>query len=500
MIKKFFISLYKHISFYGLLLAALMIALGVFNSNTSLNPKIKQLQQEREIQNSFNEWWESEGALKFKNVGLEPTQKLKDEEFEQYREKYLATYHTHIVEDRIEEMKVEFRDWWENKGGKEEYADQHGIYPDETHYKAELKKWILKYTDKFIRYKWSFVPERSNYDALLTCWLLEPSIWSYLLFVIFFPFAFFQLIKRWNFFTIFGFFFLLAITGGFFTSLLTDTSFFKQFASSNYMGTSVPLVFLLGAASFGYNKEPIPKKVANLAFFGLLLSMAIDWFLNPGIFNAVAVESPVIFALGAWAGLKIPTHQNKVKKPQMQQSVHRDPDYNPTLDRKEKTRQLIDKGFSAAQNGKNEDAQRLLTQAMSNLLQERPIDTQDVVVLTERLTNPNFYITIPSIQWIEWGQTANSRNTPEAALKLFKKGISCEKDKIIIRRITFVICEIQIKNKIDIEEGLLGLDQLIKEKDGDIVAIQAKKIIQQIEEQNKAEFQKSMNKIMDDRP
>ena len=117
-IKKTFINLIKNLGVSGIFLIALLIALGVFNANTSLNPKIKQLQREREIQTSFNEWWETEGAEKFKSVGLEPTQKLKDEEFEQYRERFLATYHTFVIEDRIEEMKVEFRDWWENKGGK----------------------------------------------------------------------------------------------------------------------------------------------------------------------------------------------------------------------------------------------------------------------------------------------------------------------------------------------------------------------------------------------
>lgn len=495
-IKKTFIGFIKHINAYHILVAALVIALGVFNANTSLDPKIKQLKREREIQTSFNEWWETEGAQKFKDVGLEPTQKLKDEEFEQYRERFLATYHTFVIEDRIEEMKVEFRDWWENKGGKEEYADKHGIYPNESHYKVELKNWITKYTDKFIRYRWSFVPERSQYDTLFTSWLLTPSVWSYLVFLIFFPFAFLQLKDRWNIFVIFGIFLIFAVSGGFFTSILTDMSFFHSQVSSRYMGLSIPLVFLLGATTIGYNKSPIPKKVANFAFFGLLVSMAVDWLLNPGIFKAVAIESPVFFGLGAWAGYKIPTKEKKAAKVHVQNNRQRDPNYNPAIERKERTRKLIDEGFSAAQNGQTDEAQKMLTQAMTSLLQEHPVDPQDVIVLAERLTNPNFYINIPSVQWLEWGQTARNKKAPEAAIKLLKRGISNEKDKVIVRRILFSISEIQVADKIDIEEGLTTLTNLIKENGTDVVATQAKKIIQQIEEQNRAAFLQEANRIM----
>lgn len=495
-IKKAFINLIKNLGVSGIFLIALLIALGVFNANTSLNPKIKQLQREREIQTSFNEWWETEGAEKFKSVGLEPTQKLKDEEFEQYRERFLATYHTFVIEDRIEEMKVEFRDWWENKGGKEEYADEHGFFPNETHYQAELKKWITKYTDKFIRYSWAYVPERAKSDTLFTCWLLTPSVWSYLVFAIFFSFAFFQLRNRWNIFIIFGLFLFFAVTGGFFASILVDTGFFNQHMTSRYMGTSIPLVFLLGATAFGYNKEPVPAKITHFAFFGLVASMAVDWLLNPGIFKAVVMESPVFFTLGAIVGTKIPTQEKKVAKAKVSQGAVKSQNRNTVFDRKENTRRLISEGFSAAQNGQNEEAKRMLTQAMSNLLQEHPIDPQDVIVLSERLTNPSFFIDIPSVQWLEWGQTAKNKNAPEAAIKLLKKGVSSEKDKVIVRRATYTIGETQVMNKIDIEEGLVILDNLIKENGKDVIAAQARKIIQQVEERNKAEFIQATNKIM----
>ena len=77
-------------------------------------------------------------------------------------------------------MKVEFREWWENQGGKEQYAAEHGSFPTDKQYEVELKKWINNYTDKFFRYRWAYTPSRGNTESFLTCSLLLPSVWSFI--------------------------------------------------------------------------------------------------------------------------------------------------------------------------------------------------------------------------------------------------------------------------------------------------------------------------------
>ena len=124
-----------------------ILAIGVFNIETTLDPKIQQLKQEKDIQKSFDKWWDEERAQEFKNVGLTPNDTIKAQEYALYKERYKVENPTPIVEDRIEEMKGEFLEWWENQGGKEQYAAEHGSFPTDKQYESELKKWINKRRD-----------------------------------------------------------------------------------------------------------------------------------------------------------------------------------------------------------------------------------------------------------------------------------------------------------------------------------------------------------------
>ena len=114
-----FFKIHHYLTFVAIL------AIGVFNIDTTLDPKIQQLKQEKDIQKSFDKWWDEERAQEFKNVGLTPNDTIKAQEFELYKERYKVENPTPIIEDRIEEMKGEFREWWENQGGKEQYAAEH---------------------------------------------------------------------------------------------------------------------------------------------------------------------------------------------------------------------------------------------------------------------------------------------------------------------------------------------------------------------------------------
>lgn len=461
---------FKFFKFHHYLTLLALVAIGVFNFETTLNPTIQHLREDRQILMSFEKWWAEERAQEFKNVGLTPDENLKKQEFELYKERYRIEQPTPIIEERVEQMKGEFLDWWENQGGKEQYAAEHGAYPTDKQYEAELNKWILNYTDKFVRYRWAYVPSRSNTESLLTCSLLIPSVWSYIFFVVFFMFALMQLEKRWNPLIVYAFAIVIAIISGFFVDLLVNTSFFSQFASTRYMGVSLMLCFLLGANTFDQDKSAIPSYVSKISQFGLAISIAIDWFLNPGIFNAVAVESPFFFALGGLAGYKIPhrTDANANKK-----VVHEETE---SLTPSERTRKMITNGLEAANNGENDNAARLLRYGLTALLQEEPVKHQEVRDVVNKIAA--CYLEVPGAQWLEWGELAKQKNIPEAAITLLEKGIGKETDAGLVRRARFDVGELRINSKSDVNVAMDHLARVIKEKDDDMLAEQAKKLME----------------------
>jgi tetratricopeptide (TPR) repeat protein len=147
---------------------------------------------------------------------------------------------------------------------------------------------------------------------------------------------------------------------------------------------------------------------------------------------------------------------------------------------KAKTRSMIEAGFASAKLGQFDQAQRQLTQAMTQLLQEHPVDGALVKSLAERMTSPTLYIELMSNQWLEWGEIAKAKNSPEAAILLLKKGLSREKDKNFARRALYVLGETCITNKIEIEDGVKRLQKVIEMNGNDMIAKQAQKILDSI--------------------
>ena len=475
------LPLLKKIKPVHYLIIAAIIGLGVFNAVTGAMPQIKQAKYERAIAKSFDKWWEEEGAPQFKAVGLEPNEKLRNEEFEQFRERAFAQKPSFIVEDRIESMKKDYREWWEIKGGKEAFAEEHKRYPGEADFQNELAKWIDNYTEKFPRYNMAFIPKKGDYGRLLTSWMLFPSVWNFLIFAAFFIFAIIHLERRWQWFILWGCIVGLALFGGIFVSILTSTSFFDHYDGERYMGMSIALTFLLGATAFAPRKDLVSQQTSAICFAGLVLDMAVNWFLNPGIFAAVALFSPISFALGAFAGTKIETRRktrSELKQEALQERVRRISNRNPMAELKAKTRALIEAGFTSAKGGQFDQAQRQLTQGMTQLLQEHPIDSTMVKTLAERMASPALYIEISSNQWLEWGEIAKTKSAPEAAILLLKKGLSREKDKNFARRALFVLGETCVTYKIEPEDGIKRLEKVIQMSPNDILAKQAQKIIE----------------------
>ena len=482
-LKKLFLDGLRQLKPVHYIILALILGLGIFNAVTGAMPYINQHRYERGIEKAFNKWWENEGAEQFKAVGLEPTDKIRNEEFEQFRARALAQKPSYIVEDRIEIMKKDFREWWEIKGGKEAFAEEHKRYPSESDFRRELTKWINNYTDKFTRYNMAFVPKREQYGNLLTSWMLFPSVWSYLIFAAFFIFATVQLERRWQWYILWGIVVGVTLCGGIFVSILTGTSFFDHYNGERYMGMSLTIAFLLGATAFAPRKDMISTTTSAVCFAGLFLDMAINWFVNPGIFGAVSILSPLLFGAGAFAGTKIETrrkNKRELKLDALNERARRVASRNPMAEMKAKTRATIEAGFASAKLGQFDQAQRQLTQAMTQLLQEHPVDGELVKSLAERMTSPTLYIEIMSNQWLEWGEIAKAKNSPEAAILLLKKGLSREKDKNFARRALYILGETSITNKIEIEDGVKRLQKVIEMNGNDMMAKQAQKILDSI--------------------
>ncbi len=470
----------RRIKVYHYIAFAAILAIGIFNAVTALAPVMQQRELEKNIALSFEKWWQEEGAPRFKVIGLPVNDSARAVEFEQYRERVLSSGKSFDVEERIKAKRKEFREWWEIGGGKEEYIAEHGTYPKEAHFERELYKFLKAYKDQFPRYAMAFTPKDGEYGRLLTCWFLFPSWASFILFAIFFLFAFARLSDRWGVIITLTSFFALALFGGCVVDVLTSTSFFSPYVAERYMGASIALAFLLGATAFDKEKGNITALVRGTAIFGLVLDFAVNWFVNLGIFRAVAFASLLFFALGAVAGIKMPKRRkslseqrNEALKTRMQRTAQR----NITAERHAKTRENIDEGFSAAQKSHYDVAKICLCQAMTALLQEQPLDHETLKKTAERIVSPSLYIDVPSTQWIEWGGTAKSRGCAEAALFLLEKGLALEKDPKIARRALYTIGEIRIRYGIEPEEGKQRLEKVIELDDRDLLATQAKKLL-----------------------
>jgi len=459
----------------------LILALGIFNGATSIYPLVKQQKREQNIVKTFNNWWLNAGAQEFRMAGLEPTKELKAEEFERYREKYLAQNASFIIEEKVAYMKKGYREWWENQGGREDFINKTGRYPNDTDYQNSLQSWIYETTDKHLRYNLAFVPKRENYEKIFTSWILIPSICSFLTFAGLFFFALWHLVRRWDSWVIIGFSLLVIAIGPILVSLLTSTSFFDHYSGERYMGMSLTVAFLLGAASFETRRIQVTKMTTNICVAGLILDMVVNWCANPGIFGAVSVLSPAFFGLGALAGIKLEPRRksrDEINAELLAQRLLENASRNPMAERKAKTRALIEEGFTSAKNCRPDQAHQQLSMALNQLLQEHPIDATLVKNTVERMTAPDQYLSFSSNQWMEWGEIAKTKNAPDAAMLLLTRSLSLEKDPNFARRILFVLGEISINNKIEIQEGISRLKKVIEMNENDMLAKQAKKMLE----------------------
>ena len=493
---------FKGLKVHHYIVFALVLAIGGFNAFTALYPKIQQRQRESNIEKIFNKWWEEEGAAQVESVGLKADETIRNEKLGEFRDRYLKENGNSDVEARVEAMRKEFREWWEIKGGKEEFIKEHNYYPKENDFAREQEKWVKAYTDKHLRYRLAFVPAEEEYDRLLTCWILFPGILSFLIFAGFFCFAYVQLSKRWGIAIVAGIAVGLFIAGGVLVALCTGTSFFDHYAVDRYMGASIALCFLLGAAAFGPKKDSASFAAKVAAFAGLILDVVVNWVLNGGIYGAVGLVSLVAFGLGVVAGQKIPQRLKTVKEvqaDQLAQRLKKNAGANLFAERKAHNRALIDKGLEEAQKAHYESAQRLLSQALTAMLQEHPIDAPAVKKLADQMTSPSVFIEVPSAQWLEWGEVAKSKNSMDSALVLLEKGLFMETNPTLARRALYNIGEIRVVRNWDMEQGIARLKKVLELGDGDILAVQARSLLKRAEDKLEREKEEA-EQVVDNSP
>lgn len=247
------------------------------------------------------------------------------------------------------------------------------------------------------------------------------------------------------------------------------------------MGASLSLALLLGAACMERKNFSVPKPIIIVCGIFLFLDMLVNWTMNPDLFGLVTFLSPVFFGGGALIGRKMPPPKKTAKELAREKlnSILQKKGGDPIAERKARARADLDEGFGAANRAEYGAASKSLTLGFSALLQEYPLDVEFFKATTVKMVNPNLFLEISSVQWLEWGCAATEKNVPEAALSLLEKALSLEKDETLARKSLYRIGELRLRHNLNREEGIKRLQKVIELGDRDILAVQAKKLLEQ---------------------
>lgn len=425
----------------------------------------------------FQEYWEKEGAAKFQAVGLTPSKELYEEELQSYLSKYIEKNPSIVPDKRVQEMKSEFREWWET-GGSRSFAVQN-INPDKRLYHKEETKHIKSYTDKKFLYRVRLNTEEPEWNQISLHWLLFPNIWLFVLQCVSLIFIANKVEVRFGKWIGAPFLISSQIIGSLLLLLLSQTSFFAN-NSYEFVGLGLGIAFMLGSICREPSGKPAEKLILFPASALLFINILLFWFTCTQIYVAAIILSILLFVLGTFVGryYPVPKKSKKELAAEKQKEKENAPKQNFVEQRKKKTRAMLDEGFSCAMRGDFALAGNYISEAMHSLLLETEADKETVTDIAKKIVNPSLYIEITSIQWHEWGTSAYQKKLYEAALLFLEKSLVSEKDPKMARKAMFLIGEIRISQSILPEEGLQRLNKVIEMNDSDIFAIQAKKIIQ----------------------
>ncbi len=446
----------------------LVVALAAINVAVQCSPSFQEWNRERKAVAHFDEYWKTEGAKTFRDVGVEPTERIYREELESYLKKFHAANQPLVPEKRIEKMEREFREWWETAGKKSYAANE--VSPDEKLYRAELRRYIQGYTKNVPKYRLAYIPESSGIASLFTSWLLFPGSVSFLLFAAGFLLSMKVLVRRWGFPQSWIFFAAGALVSNFVFAAAVSLSYFERYGSTPFMGMSLSIATLLGCAGFGPKRE-IPKFMPYAAILLVLADILVNWNVNPNLYGLVAILDVPFFGLGILLGNKVPRLFCQKASPGI------DTEKIEAIDPKKGLRKELDDAIDLANKSEYEHAAQILEERFGKLFHEKPLDTATIDKTVEAMLYPHFFFPIPGMRWISWGSEAQKKGLPKIAVRLFEKGASVEKDEKVKRRALFYAGDLRMRHRLDEQAGREELEQVAQMDPTDILAAEAKKLL-----------------------
>ncbi len=447
------------------------LILGTVNVIIQCAPEFRERSRENEAVSQFNLYWNAEGAKKFRDVGVEPTEKIYREELDAFLKRFHEQNPPLEPEKRIAQMKEEFRIWWETSG-KKSYAVNE-IAPDEKLFRAKLKHYIQGYTSTLPEYKIFFIPEDSNAGKLFVAWILFPSLLSFLIFAIGFSFAMKSLEARRGLSQP-GILFAAGLpVSGFLFMATLPLSYFDRYADTPYMGPSLALALLLGFSfSDKQRKSGSNSLIAGGSLALLFADILTNWFFNPNLYGWVAILEIPLFGIGALLGFKLPLPRSKAFTKKSSEGTS-----EQKTDAKIQLRETLNEAIDLANKAEYDHAAQILTHSFGRLLSEKPLDKSTVEKIAESMLYPRFFFPIPGLQWISWGTDAAKKGLTEVAVNLYEKGIEVETDVKTKRRALFYVGELRLQNNIDREKGLKELEEVAMGDSNDILTGEARKLL-----------------------
>lgn len=448
-----------------------VLILGTVNAIIQCAPELRERFRENAAVSQFNSYWNAEGAKKFRDVGVEPTEKIYQEELDAFLKKFHEQNPPLEPETRIAQMKEDFRIWWETSG-KKSYAVNE-IAPDEKLFRAKLKHYIQGYTSTLPEYKIFFIPEDSSAAKLFVAWILFPGLLSFFIFAIGFSFAMKTLESRRGLLQPGILFAAGILISGFLFMATLPLSYFDRYADTPYMGQSLALALLLGFSfSDKQRKNGSNTITAGIPLALLLADILTNWFVNPNLYGWVAILEIPLFGVGALLGFKLPLPRSKssVQK-RSEEASEQKPDAKAQL------RESLNEAIDLANKAEYDHAAQILTHSFGKLLSEKPLDKSTVEKIVESMLYPRFFFPIPGLQWISWGADAAKKGLPEVAINLYEKGIEVETDVKTKRRALFYVGELRLQGNFDRDKGLQELEEVAKGDSNDILTGEARKLL-----------------------
>jgi len=447
-----------------------VLFLGTLNLKIQYAPELDEWSRERSAVKEFDTYWESEGAQKFKNVGVEPTKKIYEEELEAHMKKFRANNPTLVPEKRIAQMTEEFQTWWEMTG-KKSYAVNE-VAPDENLYKKELKRYIQGYTKTVPKYRLFYIPEDSSLASLFTCFFLFPSALSFVFFAVGFLFSMKFLEKRWGYLQPSIFFVAGILVSGFVFAGTLSLSYFERYSDTPYMGMSLALALLLGITAFG-PKNSVAKPVSIGAIAILCADILTNWNVNPNLYGWVAILEIIFFGIGGLLGVHVPRFTGNSSASKKSSSSANEVPIDPRI----RTRKELKEAIDLANKAEYEHASQILSKYFGLLFRENPLDVQTIEKTVESMLYPHYFFTISGMVWMSWGSEAAKKKLPKIAADLYEKGISIEQDKKVRRRGLFYVGDLRLREHLDEEKGRKALEEVIQTDSSDILAAEARKLL-----------------------